>query len=286
MISMKLSKTLNRRTTKAGNASRSYIDFDAKTQHNEKRRLGKQKNALWNIEKRYLMPYFAEHDRPVIWDIGCGPGHYCELFREAFGQGHAYHGIDKNIDFLALARNNYAANNRSFHNIDILKDKIGLPKPDIIFLRLILMHLTPADTHSLLAKCKKHLKKNGRIIVLDTDDGYFCLYPEPHLFDSLKSVKLLSQQRLGGDRLVGRKIYRLLRCTGFRDTRVHPHLFSTQELGNKVFSEFIFPIFQLQMDKTLVSARQINRGMRNLKKWAANKNNFGTAVEYIYVAGK
>lgn len=284
--SLQFSKILTLEKEEAGAVSKSYINLDAKTTCSEKIRLSKQKNALWDIEKKNLAPYLSEYTHPIVWDIGCGPGLYSAFFQEAYGNNHLYYGIDNNKAFLAQARKNFSAKHRVFCDKNIFSDSFDMQKPDIIFIRLVLMHLTSENISILLAKFRKCLNKNGRIIILDTDDGYFHLSPEPQLFDYLKHVKQLSQKKLGGDRCAGRKIYGQLKKLGYKNIAVLPHLFTSQDMGKEQFAGFIFPIFRLQMDQSLISDELAAYGLDKLKAWAADDNSFGTAVEYFYVASK
>lgn len=266
--------------------SKSYIDLDLKTTRAEKTRLIKQKNALWNIEKKILGSYLSKYKQPVIWDIGSGLGLYSMFFDEVYGKNYVYYGIDKNKDFLKFANKKFSKSNHFFFQGDILRDPLNLPKPDIIFLRLILMHLTPKDILALLKKCKKYLNRNGQIIIFDTDDSYFQLYPEPEFFDCLKYVKARSQKSLGGDRFVGRKIYSYLKKSEYKNISVNPYIFTSEEIGKKQFADFIFPIFKLQMDSSLISEKNLVYGMSKLNQWVGNNDSFATAIEYLYIAKK
>jgi hypothetical protein len=71
---------------------------------------------------------------------------------------------------------------------------------------------------------KRVLRHGGTITAIEGDHGSW--YCHPHTPESSRAVECLveAQARLGGDALVGRRLYPLLAEAGFRHVRVSPRV--------------------------------------------------------------
>ena len=91
---------------------------------------------------------------------------------------------------------------------------------DHIFICFVLEHLqNPADA---LKSLKDVLKEDGTLTVIEGDHGSFFCYPETS--EARRTVQCLIdlQSRIGGNSLVGRQIYPLLKEAGFEKITVSP----------------------------------------------------------------
>lgn len=93
---------------------------------------------------------------------------------------------------------------------------------DHIFVCFVLEHLP--DPVAALKHLRKLLKKAGSITAIEGDHGSFYCHPETP--DARRAVRCLVdiQARLGGNALIGRQLYPLLRSAGFSDTTVSPRM--------------------------------------------------------------
>ena len=93
---------------------------------------------------------------------------------------------------------------------------------DHVFVSFVLEHLdTPVEA---LRYLKRVVKKGGSITVIEGDHGSTCFHPESRA--ALQTIQCLIhvQARLGGNSLVGRQLYPLLKDAGFACPVVTPRM--------------------------------------------------------------
>jgi ubiquinone/menaquinone biosynthesis C-methylase UbiE len=93
---------------------------------------------------------------------------------------------------------------------------------DHVFICFVLEHLSePVEALRLL---KRVLRPGGSITVIEGDHGSW--YCHPQTPESSRTVQCLVeiQARLGGDSLIGRRVYPLLTEAGYREARVSPRM--------------------------------------------------------------
>jgi SAM-dependent methyltransferase len=90
------------------------------------------------------------------------------------------------------------------------------------FVCFVLEHMTEPD--AALRALKRVLRPGGSLTLIEGDHGSW--YCSPHTPESSRVVQCLVdiQARLGGDSLIGRRLYPLLVRAGFRDVRVSPRM--------------------------------------------------------------
>ena len=91
-----------------------------------------------------------------------------------------------------------------------------------LFVCFVLEHMTEPD--AALRALKRVLQPGGSLTLIEGDHGSW--YCSPHTPESSRVVQCLVdiQARLGGDSLIGRRLYPLLVRAGFRDVRVSPRM--------------------------------------------------------------
>ena len=93
---------------------------------------------------------------------------------------------------------------------------------DHIFLCFVLEHLP--DPVAALRHLGTLVKTGGSITAIEGDHGSFYCYPES--LDAKRAVQCLvdSQARLGGDALIGRRLYPLFQSAGLQNVTVSPRM--------------------------------------------------------------
>jgi ubiquinone/menaquinone biosynthesis C-methylase UbiE len=105
-------------------------------------------------------------------------------------------------------------------------DIFNLPyKPDSfdhIFVCFVLEHL--ARPVEALHTLKNHLRKGGTITVIEGDHGSVYFYPDSEAAHKAIQCQVELQRRAGGNAMIGRELYPLLRQAGFNSVRVSPRM--------------------------------------------------------------
>jgi SAM-dependent methyltransferase len=86
---------------------------------------------------------------------------------------------------------------------------------DLAYARFLLEHV--ADPAGVLAEMRRVLVPGGRVAVLENDVTLSRLDPPCPTFERVWSEFVGLQRDLGGDALIGRRLYRLLRAADFRE---------------------------------------------------------------------
>ncbi|MFB3779621.1 MAG: class I SAM-dependent methyltransferase [Bryobacteraceae bacterium] len=93
---------------------------------------------------------------------------------------------------------------------------------DHLFLCFVLEHL--ADPLKALRGLRRFLRAGGTVTVIEGDHGSWYCHPQTPEATSTVQCLIEIQARLGGDSLIGRRLYPLLAEAGFRSVRVSPRM--------------------------------------------------------------
>jgi ubiquinone/menaquinone biosynthesis C-methylase UbiE len=93
---------------------------------------------------------------------------------------------------------------------------------DHVFVCFVLEHLKEPD--SALAEVKRVLVKGGSITVVEGDHGSFYCHPESEAAMQAVDCLVKSQALAGGNALIGRELYPLLKKAGFHSPAVVPKM--------------------------------------------------------------
>jgi ubiquinone/menaquinone biosynthesis C-methylase UbiE len=145
---------------------------------------------------------------------------------------------------------------------------------DHIFVCFVLEHLK--EPVKALKNLKKVLKHGGTITVIEGDHetSLFWPYSEP----AMKTIRCLIniQKRLGGDSLIGRRLYPLLKQAGFRDISVIPRPVYADEgrpqmvegFTKKTYIAMVEGVKKQAIDFGMITRKQWDKGIADLKKSA------------------
>jgi ubiquinone/menaquinone biosynthesis C-methylase UbiE len=121
----------------------------------------------------------------------------------------------------ALAAQEHLAN-VTFQVADIFDLPFAARSFDHVFVCFVLEHLkNPGEA---LVRLKSVLKPGGTMTVIEGDHGSAYFHPESRLASQTIQCLIDIQARLGGNSLIGRQLYPLLKNAGFRDVAVSPRM--------------------------------------------------------------
>jgi len=89
---------------------------------------------------------------------------------------------------------------------------------DLVYARYLLEHVS--DPPAVLAEIHRVLRPGGRVAILENDVTLIRFDPPCRMFDEVWAAFVSLQQRLGGDALIGRRLFRLFHAAGFREVEL------------------------------------------------------------------
>lgn len=139
-----------------------------------------------------------------------------------------------------------------------------------MFLCFVLEHL--AQPVAALHALKQILKPNGTITVIEGDHGSTYFYPDSDYARRAVHCQVELQARAGGNALIGRALYPLLRQAGYSEVHVSPRMVyvdaSKPELvegfTKKTFTAMIEGIRRPTLEAGLMPAADFDRGVADL----------------------
>ena len=157
-----------------------------------------------------------------VLEPGCGTGAQT-VFLAAHSPQAQIVSFDRAEDSLRAARTRLHA--AGFDNVEFLRaDLYDLPFDegsfDDLFVCFVLEHLD--DPLGALRVLRRFVRDGGTVTVVEGDHGSW--YCHPQTPEATRTVQCLIevQARLGGDGLIGRRVYPLMTAAGLRDVRVAP----------------------------------------------------------------
>jgi len=240
--------------------------------HQEKIRLQDQASTL--VELLHCDTSYPAGSH--VLEAGCGVGaQTVTLARNS--PGALITSIDISAPSIADAVRAVAAaglNNVRFEQADIFRLPHGPESFDHIFVCFVLEHL-PRPVEALQA-LKYHLRKGGTITVIEGDHGSAYFYPDSEAARKAIWCQVELQRRAGGNAMIGRELYPMLRGAGFHSIRVSPRMvyvdFSKPELvegfTKKTFTAMIEGVRELSIKAKIIEQSVFDQGIRDLYRTA------------------
>jgi len=156
---------------------------------------------------------------------------------------------------------------------------------------LVLEHL--ADPIAALRALLPALKRGGTITVIEGDHGSTYFHPESPLASQTIQCLIDIQAQLGGNSLIGRQLYPLLKNAGFADVTVSPRMVYVDSskpglvegFTRNTFIAMVEGVRQEALSRKLMTADEWDKGIAELYASAGEDGVFcytffkGTAVQ-------
>jgi SAM-dependent methyltransferase len=159
-----------------------------------------------------------------VLECGCGTGAQTVLLAAGSPEARIV-SVDVSETSLEQARQRILAagyRNVTFQVADLFDLPFADESFDHIFICFVLEHL--ADCGAALRALHRVLRPGGTITVIEGDHGSWYCSPQTAAASHAVECLIEIQARLGGDSLVGRRIFPLLTAAGFRQARVSPRM--------------------------------------------------------------
>ncbi len=213
---------------------------------------------------------------PRVLEAGCGVGaQTVTLARHS--PGALITAVDISAVSVAAARQAVAA--AGLMNVHLLcADIFALPFPpasfDHLFLCFVLEHL--ARPVAVLQALARMLKPGGTITVIEGDHGSAYFHPDSAAARTAINCQVELQRRAGGNALIGRELFPLLRQAGYRQVRVSPRQVYAdpgrpqlvEGFTRKTFTAMIAGVRAPALAAGLTDAATFDAGLRDLQRTA------------------
>lgn len=185
----------------------------------ESKRLLDQSHLLSSLfHKTTVFP-----DKSRVLEVGCGVGaQTVHLVKN--NPSSRLVSIDLSLDSLRQAKSkvsNFRENHPVFMQANLFQLPFQSRSFDHIFVCFVLEHV--ANPVLALQTLYDLLKPNGTIHVIEGDHGSCFFEPDSPEARHVWNCLIEAQKRLGGDSLIGRRLYPLLHRAGFTNIEIHPH---------------------------------------------------------------
>lgn len=215
-------------------------------------------------------------------EAGCGVG--AQTVTLAVRSPHArIMSID--VSEASLAQAEQAVRERGLTNVrfaraDLLNAPFAPETFDHVFICFVLEHLArPVDA---LVALRQLLKPGGTMTVIEGDHGSAYFSPRSSAAQDAIACLVRLQADAGGDSLIGRELYPLLRRSGFEDVRVSPRVVYVDGSRPEMIEGFTLRTFTAMVEgvrepaiaEGLIDADDFDRGVAALKRTASETGTF------------
>jgi SAM-dependent methyltransferase len=217
-----------------------------------------------------------------ILEAGCGVGAQTVTLAARSPQA-LFTSIDRSAASLAKAQAAVAAKgltNVTFRQADIFDLRFARQSYDHVFVCFVLEHL--AQPVEALKALQGVLKPHGTITVIEGDHGSAYFHPDSEFARRAVGCQVELQARAGGDAMIGRRLFPLLKEAGFASPRVSPRMVYVDAskpawvdgFTRKTFTAMIEGVRAAAIAGGLMSPDDFDRGVADLHRTAENDGIF------------
>lgn len=232
----------------------------------ESNRLNDQANCLNELlHHDTIFPTGAK-----VLEIGCGVGAQTVIICK---QNPSIKFVSIDISENSLQAAKKRCKEANITNVEFLKaDLYNMPFQeesfDFVFVCFVLEHIPDPD--KALLEIKKMLKPSGICIVIEGDHGSAYYYPQSSYAQQTIECLIQLQAQSGGDSLIGRRLYPLLKAGGFSDISVSPRMVYADESRPELVDGFTLKTFTAMVEG--VRDKALQQKMINEDIWIKGIN--------------
>ena len=218
----------------------------------------------------------------TVLEAGCGVG--AQTITLAKNSPEAlFTCIDISKDSLLEARRRAEVSgidNVTFQQADIFDLPFEAESFDHVFVCFVLEHL--ANPVEALFELRKLIKSGGTITVIEGDHGSTYFHPDSDAARAAIMCQVELQKRSGGNAMVGRELFPLLKKAGFEYTQVSPRMVYVDSskpqlvdgFTRKTFTAMIEGVGESAVIEGLIDKASFERGIADLYRTAEDDGVF------------
>jgi ubiquinone/menaquinone biosynthesis C-methylase UbiE len=197
-------------------------------------RLRAQALLSWSQEAR-LLHWIGLRDGMSVLEMGCGPGFVARALLDLLPNA-SLTALDSDPAMLERARGYLgdAAGRVRFVQASALDTGLAPESFDFVIARLLFQHL--ADPVAAAREALRLLRPGGQLAVIDIDAALWGIAsPMDQRLAPIHARAARAQAAEGGDRAIGRRLWRILKQAGFAQPRLEAYVYHSDELGLDAF---------------------------------------------------
>jgi SAM-dependent methyltransferase len=211
-----------------------------------------------------------------VLEAGCGTGAQTVTLAHRSPDAR-FTSVDVSADSLAEARRRIDAagiTNVELRRADVFDLQFAPDSFDHVFVCFLLEHLVrPVEAVAILLRL---LRPGGTITVIEGDHGSAYFHPDSAAAHDAIRCQVELQAAAGGDALIGRQLYPLLRSAGVADLRVSPRMVYVDSsrpalvdgFTRKTFTAMIEGVREPALAAGLIAPARFDAGVRDLHRTA------------------
>lgn len=249
----------------------SFQNLDRETE-----RLRAQALQTWPKEAR-MLDWYGLRDGMTVLEIGSGPGFITEQLLSLLPSSPITT-VELAAAMVEHARKYLREKGAGrLHALQAHVMQSGLPDNsfDFVIGRYFFQHMS--DPVAVAAEARRLLKPGGKLVMIDVDDGVWGLADPPLMMDGDYAEKgVESQAARGGDRLVGRKLLRILSDAGFINREFDAVVYHSDMAGEQFrekLREMMNPIdVQISIANGVMTREEADEMIAEDERWLASEH--------------